>query len=198
LILFYDLDFYYLKSTKKKEKPIEKFIISEQRLQNLSRMFLSQNSELDSDKLIPQLYSYNNLLIKLIENVPDVPALALMQYLQGILQDYKTTIDVITLEKNEIILPKMRDIQDKFEFIHVYNYFRQIQGIGNECKLEINDLNKVTNVNYNEIINQLNGTNNSAINYTQKIQNNSEFNNYCIINEFEKLLNSNLHSFSIP
>ena len=126
LILFYDLDFYYLKSKKKKEKPIEKFIISEQRLQNLSRMFLSQKSELNSDKLIPQLYSYNNSLIKLIENVSDIPALALMQYLQGILQDYKTTIDVITLEKNEIILPKMRDIQDKFEFIHVYNYFKQI------------------------------------------------------------------------
>ena len=192
LILFYDLDFYYLKSKKKKEKPIEKFIISEQRLQNLSRMFLSQKSELNSDKLIPQLYSYNNSLIKLIENVSDIPALALMQYLQGILQDYKTTIDVITLEKNEIILPKMRDIQDKFEFIHVYNYFKQIQGIGNECKLEINDSNKVTNVNYTEIINQLNGTNNSAINFSQKIQNNSEFNNYnnyCIINEFEKLLN---------
>ena len=188
LILFYDLDFYYLKSKKKKEKPIEKFIISEQRLQNLSRMFLSANPELNSDKLIPQLYSYNNLLIKLIQNDPDVPALALMQYLQGILQDYKTTIDVIVLEKNEIILPKMRDIQEKFEFIHVYNYFRQIQGLGNECKLEINDANKVTNVNYNEIILQLNGTMNSAINYTQKIPNNSDY-NCCIINEFEKLLN---------
>ena len=190
LILFYDLDFYYLKSKKKKEKPIEKFIISEQRLQNLSRMFLPQSPELNSDNLIPNLYSYNNLLIKLIQNDPNVPALALMQYLQGILQDYKTTIDVIVLEKNEVMLPKMRDIQEKFEFIHVYNYFRQIQGLGNECKLEINDMNKVTNVNYAEIVAAINGTANSAINYTQKIpNNNNEYNNHCIINEFEKLLN---------
>ena len=187
LILFYDLDFYYLKSNKK----IEKFVISEQRLLKLSKMFLSSNQENNSDKLIPQLYENNNLLIKLIENEKEVPALALIQYLQGILQDYKTTIDIITLEKNEVCLPKMRDIQEKFDFIHVYNYFKQIQGIGNECKLEINGSDKVTNVNYSDIISTLNGTANSAINYTQKPNNpnnlNNDFNNN-LLNEFEKLL----------
>ena len=39
-------------------------------------------------------------------------------------------------------------IQEKFEFIHVYNYFRQIQGVGNECKLEINNSGKIKNINY--------------------------------------------------
>ena len=187
LILFYDLDFYYLKGNKK----IEKFVISEQRLFKLSKMFLSSNQENNSDKLIPQLYENNSLLIKLIENEKEVPALALIQYLQGILQDYKTTIDIITLEKNEVSLPKMRDIQEKFEFIHVYNYFKQIQGIGNECKLEINDSDKVTNVNYSDIISTLNGTANSVINYTQKPNNvnylNSDY-NHNLLNEFEKLL----------
>ena len=45
LILFYDLDIYYSKSNKKKEDSdeIEKFLISEQRLINLSKMFLSPN-----------------------------------------------------------------------------------------------------------------------------------------------------------
>ena len=191
LILFYDLDFYYLKSNKKKEDPIEKFIISEKRLLNLYKMFLASNpiSENNSDKIIPKLYEYNNLLIKLIHNDNEVPALALMQYLQGILQDYKTTVDIIDLEKNEINLPKMRNIQEKFEFIHVYNYFKQIQGLGNECKLEINDSNKVTNANYSEIISTLNGTANSAINYSQKPLNYSNEYNNCLINEFEKLLN---------
>ena len=190
-ILFYDLDFYYLKSNKKKEDPIDKFIISEQRLLKLSKMFLSTNTstENSADKLIPQLYEYNNLLINLVHNDNEVPALALMHNLQGILQDYKTTVDIIVLEKNEIHLPNMRDIQEKFEYIHVSNYFKQIQGLGNECKLEINDEDKVTNVNYTEIISTLNGTTNSAINYSQKPQYNYyEYNNN-LINEFDKLLN---------
>ena len=191
-ILFYDLDFYYSKSNKKKEEPIEKFVISEQRLLNLSKMFLSSVpiSETDSDKLIPQLYEYNDLLIKLVDKDKEVPALALMQNLQGILQDYKITVDIIVLEKNEITLPKMRDIQEKFEFIHVYNYFKQIQGLGNECKLEINESEKVTNVNFQEIISALNGTSNSSINYSQKPLNNNiyDYNNN-LLNEFDKLLN---------
>ena len=190
LILFYDLDVYYLKSKLKKEESIiEKFVISKQRLQNLSKMFLSLIPETNSDKLIPQLYEYNNLLIKLIQNDTEVPALALIQSLQGILQDYKTTVDVIDLDKTDINLPKMRDIQEKFEYIHVYNYFKQIQGVGNECKMEINDSDKVININYDEIVSTLNGTNNSIITYIQKtINNNNEYNN-CSIYEFETLLN---------
>ena len=188
LVLFYDLDYYYI-SSKKKSESIEKFVISQQRLSNLSKMFLSEIPENNCDKLIPSLYEYNNLLINLIKNNNEEPALINIQNLQSILVDYKTTINVISLEKNKFVLPKMRDIQEKFEFIHVYNYFKQIQGVGNECKLEINEDGKVTNINFNDIISTLNGTANGMAIITQKINNwNNEY-NHSVINEFDKLLN---------
>ena len=109
--------------------------------------------------------------------------------MQNILKEYKKTIDVIILEKNSPSLPAMRQIQEKFEFIHVFNYFRQIQGVENECKLEFNNSGKIKNINYSEVISTLNGTANSVINYNQKPQSpNSEYNRNQI-NEFEKLLN---------
>jgi hypothetical protein len=61
---------------------------------------------------------------------------------------------------------KWENIWEKYEFIYVYNYFKQIQGIGNECKLEINFSDKITNVNHSDIISKLNGIANSVINYT--------------------------------
>jgi hypothetical protein len=149
-----------------------------------------KNDENISDKIIPHLYEYNNLLIGLLQNQKEEhPALGLIQELQKILKDYKTTIDVINLEKNSPVLPGMRQIQEKFELIHVYNYFRQIEGLGNECKLEFNNNKKVKNINYSEIISTLNGTANSNINYNQKPQVSSNEYNRNQINEFEKLLN---------
>ena len=46
---------------------------------------------------------------------------------------------------------------------------------------EINDMNKVTNVNYAEIVAAINGTANSAINYTQKIPNNNSHNTLILL-----------------
>ena len=126
-----------------------------------------KNDENISDKIIPHLYEYNNLLIELLQKNNEgqylSPALMLIQDLQKILKEYKKDIDIIVLEKNSPVLPGMRQIQEKFELIHVYNYFRQIQGLGNESKLEFNNNRKVININYSEIISTLNGTANSNI-----------------------------------
>ena len=116
-------------------------------------------------------------------------ALGLIQGLQNILKEYKKTIDVVVLDKNSPSLPGMRQIQEKFEIIHVYNYFRQVQGVENECKLEFNNNGKIKNINYREIISTLNGTANSNINYNQKPQTSINEYNRNPINEFEKLLN---------
>ena len=160
-------------------------------------MYISSKTETNNediaDKILPQLYEYNNLLIELLQNKKEVEypgsALGLIQEMQNILKEYKKTIDVIILEKNSPSLPAMRQIQEKFEFIHVFNYFRQIQGVENECKLEFNNSGKIKNINYSEVISTLNGTANSVINYNQKPQSpNSEYNRNQI-NEFEKLLN---------
>ena len=195
LALFYDLDYYDYKNKKEDTEQRDKFVISQQRLVKLIHMYISsqnneKNDENISDKIIPHLYEYNNLLIGLLQNQKEEhPALGLIQELQKILKDYKTTIDVINLEKNSPVLPGMRQIQEKFELIHVYNYFRQIEGLGNECKLEFNNNKKVKNINYSEIISTLNGTANSNINYNQKPQVSSNEYNRNQINEFEKLLN---------
>ena len=196
LALFYDLDYYDYKNKKEDTEQRDKFVISQQRLLKLIHMYISsqnneKNDENIADKIIPHLYEYNNLLIGLLQNQKEeqYPALGLIQELQKILKDYKTTMDVINLEKNSPVLPGMRQIQEKFELIHVYNYFRQIEGLGNECKLEFDNNKKVKNINYSEIISTLNGTANSNINYNQKPQaSNNEFNRNQI-NEFEKLLN---------
>ena len=152
-----------------------------------------KNDENISDKIIPHLYEYNNLLIELLQKNNEgqylSPALMLIQDLQKILKEYKKDIDIIVLEKNSPVLPGMRQIQEKFELIHVYNYFRQIQGLGNESKLEFNNNRKVININYSEIISTLNGTANSNINYNQKPQVSNNDYNRNQINEFEKLLN---------
>lgn len=153
----------------------------------------SETDENVAEKIIHQFYEFNNLLIGLLQNKREEQypgsALGLIKDLQNILKENKKTIDVISLEKTSQKLPAIRQIQEKFEFIHVYNYFRQIQGVGNECKLEINNSGKIKNINYAEIISTLNGTANSNINYNQKPQNsNSEYNRNQI-NEFEKLLN---------
>ena len=195
--LFYDLDYYDYENKKEENEPKDKFVISQQRLIKLSKMYISSKTETNnediSDKILPQLYEYNNLLIELLQNKKEVEypgsALGLIQEMQNILKEYKKTIDVIILEKNSPSLPAMRQIQEKFEFIHVFNYFRQIQGVENECKLEFNNSGKIKNINYSEVISTLNGTANSVINYNQKPQSpNSEYNRNQI-NEFEKLLN---------
>ena len=197
LVLFYDLDYYDLENKKEEEAEGSKFAISQQRLINLSKMYISssqlEKNENIADKIIPKLYECNNLLIELLQNKKDeqypASALGLIQDLQNILKEYKTTMVVINIEKNIQKLPAIRQIQEKFEFIHVYNYFRQIQGVGNECKLEISNDGKIKNINFSEVISTLNGTANSNINYNQKPQNsNNEFNRNQI-NEFEKLLN---------
>ena len=198
LVLFYEIDYYDYENKKdKNESNIEKFVISQQRLIKLSHMYISaqteKNDENISDKIIPHLYENNNLLIELLQKNNEgqylSPALMLIQDLQKILKEYKKDIDIIVLEKNSPVLPGMRQIQEKFELIHVYNYFRQIQGLGNESKLEFNNNRKVININYSEIISTLNGTANSNINYNQKPQTlNNEYSRNQI-NEFEKLLN---------
>ena len=196
LVLFYDLDYYDYENKKEENEPKDKFVISQQRLLKISQIYISSKQQtMDeniADAIIPQIYEYNNLLIELLQNKKEEKylgsILGLIQALQTILKDYKKTIDVIILEKNVPSLPVMRPIQDKFEYIHIYNYFRQIQGIENECKLEFND-GKIKNINYAEVISTLNGTSNSNINYNQNTQNlNNEYNRNQI-NEFEKLLN---------
>ena len=193
--LFYDLDYYDYENKKEENEPKDKFVISKQRLMKLSKMYVSTKSEINNediaDKILPQLYEYNNLLIELLKNNKEGQfagsALGLIQELQNILKEYKKTIDIIFLEKNTPTLPSMRPIQEKFEFIHVYNYFRQIQGVENECKLEFNNNGKIKNINYSEIISTLNGTANS-VNYNQKTQSTNNEYNRNQINEFEKLL----------
>ena len=196
LVLFYDLDYYDYENRKDEPEVREKFVISKQRLIKLSKMYINSQSETGeniADKIIPQFYEFNNLLIGLLQNKREEQypgsALGLIKDLQNILKDYKKTIDVISLEKTTQKLPAIRPIHEKFEFIHVYNYFRQIQGVGNECKLEINNSGKIKNINYAEIISTLNGTANSNINYNQKPQNSNNEYNRNLINEFEKLLN---------
>ena len=197
LVLFYDLDYYDNENKKEENEPRDKFVISQQRLLKIFQMYISSKQQsiddIIADKIIPQLYEFNYLLIELLQNKEEEKypgsALGLIQDLQNILKDYKKTIDVIAIEKNVPSLPVMRSIQDKFEFIHIYNYFRYIQGIGNECKLEFNNNGKIKNINYTDVISTLNGTANSNINYNQNSQNlNNEYNRNQI-NEFEKLLN---------
>ena len=197
LVLFYDLDYYDYESKKEESEPREKFVISKQRLIKLSQMYISSKPKEDdenaTDKIIHSLFEYNNLLIGLLQNKKEETypgsALGLLQQLQNILKEYKKTMDVIVLEKNSISLPGMRQIQDKFEYIHIYNYFRQIQGLENESKLEFNNNGKIKNLNYSEVISTLNGTANSNINYNQnQLISNNEYNRNQI-NEFEKLLN---------
>ena len=197
VVLFYDLDYYDYENKKEENEPRDKFVISQQRLIKLSQMYISSksnpNNENIADKIIPQLYEYNNLLIKILQNNKEGEfpgsAVGLIQELQKILKEYKKTIDVVILEKNSPNLPGMRQIHEKFEFIHIYNYFRQIQGVENECKLEFNNNGKIKNINYFDVISTLNGTANSNINYNQKPQSVTNEYNRNQINEFEKLLN---------
>ena len=56
------------------------------------------------------------------------------------------TTDIITLRKTKYLNQKW-EIFEEYSNLYMYN-FQQIQGIVNECKLEINGSDKDTNINY--------------------------------------------------
>ena len=199
LALFHDLDYYEYKKDESEGRA--KFVISKQRLINLYKMFISSSATFDKndenlgDKIIPSLYEVNDFLITLLQNEKSCMALDFIQYLQNLLKEYKdefkdkNILEVINIEKTSPPPQEMRELREKLELIHIYYYFKSLQGLGNECKLEIND-KKIKNINYSEVISTLNGTINNNINFNQKTTNNdnNEFNR-SQIHEFEKLLN---------
>lgn len=71
LVLFYDLDYYDYENRKDEPEVREKFVISKQRLIKLSKMYINSQSETGeniADKIIPQFYEFNNLLIGLLQS----------------------------------------------------------------------------------------------------------------------------------
>ena len=193
LVLFYDLNYYENKKKPEEDDEQKKFIITQQRLIKLTKMITNNQNSNDNNSNLQTLYNYNNFLFELLSsndtnNSKSDITLKNLEGLQNILKEYEACVDVITIEMNNPTLPAMRRIQEKFEFIHVYNYFRQIKGIENESKLEINSKGEIENLNYNDVISTLNGSANSNINFNQMPFNNGGDYNKNQINEFDKLL----------